>query len=247
MATKTLAQKLYIRPGYTVALLNAPKGAAALLDPLPEDVQIVTNTKEKVNLVLCFVKSSADLEKAGKGLKEQLDEDVVLWFAYPKKSGKTKSDLSRDQGWKPIYDLGYQGVASISIDDTWSGVRFKRGLAKSVEEAVAKQYSGERAAFLPLFETLSRLIQTLGPDVEIVARQSYIAFSRGKHFALLMPARDHLDLVLKLPSNPMDPRLLPVNGLGSGTMTHRIPITDAEQVDKDVIGWIQDAYRAARG
>src|SRR4051794_37737021 len=104
MATKTLAQKLYIRPGYTVALLNAPKGMADTLAPLPDEVKIVTSTQEKADLALVFVKNSAELEKAAKDLKSTVEGDTVLWFAYPKLSSKTASDLSRDNGWKIIYD-----------------------------------------------------------------------------------------------------------------------------------------------
>src|SRR6476646_7274318 len=96
MATKTLAQKLYIRPGYTVALLNAPKGMADTLAPLPDDVKIVTNSNEKADLALIFDKTSAELEKAASGVKDTVGGDTVLWFAYPKLASKTASDLSRD-------------------------------------------------------------------------------------------------------------------------------------------------------
>lgn len=244
MVSKTLAQKLYIRPGYTVALLNAPKGAADLLAPLPDEVKVVTNTKEKVDLVLQFVKTSADLEKAAKELKETLAADVVLWFAYPKQSSKVASDLTRDHGWKVVYDLGFEGVASVAIDDTWSGVRFRRGLARGEEDVVAKQYAGDRSAILPLYQQIVKIVQRLGPDIELQPRQTYVAFSRGRQFALVKPARDRLDLVLKLPKPPLAPRLESAAGVGSGSMTHRVAITQLSDIDSEVIGWLQDAYRA---
>jgi predicted transport protein len=244
MATKTLAEKLYIRPSYTVALLNAPKGAADLLAPLPDDVTVVTNLKTPVNLVLQFVKSSADLEKAAKELKEVLDKDVVLWFAYPKQSSKTASDLTRDHGWKPIYELGYTGVATGAIDSTWSGIRFRPGLATDEADAVAKQYEGPRAALRPIYEKLAAIAQSLGPDVEVAPRQSYVAFSRGKQFALVKPARNGLDLVLKLPNAPLSARLQPALGFGQGSMTHRIGLTKVDDIDKYLISWLQDAYRS---
>jgi hypothetical protein len=243
MATKTLAQKLFIRPGYTVALLDAPKGAADLLAPLPEDVTVVTNTKNKVDFVLQFVKSSAELEKVAKSLKETLNKEVVLWFAYPKKTSKAASDLTRDHGWKPIYDMGFEGVASVAIDNTWSGVRFRIGLPKGEEDVVAKQYEGARATFLPIYQQLVRIAQSLGPDVELVPRQTYVAFSRGKQFALVKPTRDRIDLALKLPKAPTNSRLEPAEGLGSGSMTHRVVLTAVDEIDREVIAWLQDAYR----
>jgi predicted transport protein len=249
MPIKTLAQKLYIRPGYTVALLNAPKGAADLLAPLPEEAKTVTNLKGKADLILQFVKTSAELEKAAKELKEKLgdeaDGETVLWFAYPKKTSKVANDLTRDHGWKPIYEMGFEGVATVAIDDTWSAIRFKRGLAKSEEDLIVKQYDGPRAAFFPLYEKLVNIFQNLGPDVELLTRQSYVAFSRGKQFGLLKPSRDRLDLILRLTNPPLTARLQSAAGMGSGSMSHRVAITKSEDIDRQVISWIQDAYRAA--
>lgn len=242
--TKTLAQKLYIRPGYTVALLNAPKGAADLLVPLPEEVTVVTNLKGKSDLALCFIKSVADLEKSVKEIKSITDDETVLWFAYPKQSSKTKTDLTRDRGWNILYDAGFVGVASVAIDTTWSALRFKRALATGQEEIVSKQYAGERATLLPLFHALRNTITNLGPDIQITARQSYVAFSRRTQFALLMPAKERLDLVLKLPRAPIVERLIPAQGVGSGSMTHRVPITALSDIDHEVIQWLQEAYRA---
>jgi predicted transport protein len=185
------------------------------------------------------------LEKAAKKLKKTLVADIVLWFAYSKTTSKVASDLTRDQGWKSLYDMGLQGVASIAIDNTWSGVRFRRGDAKTEDELIAKQYAGERAAFMPLYQQLSSLAHGLGQDVESVTRQSYVAFSKGKQFALIKPSRDRLDLGLKLPNAPLNARLQSASGVGSGSMTHRVAITKAGDIDSEVIGWLQDAYRAA--
>lgn len=243
MVTKTLAQKLYIRPGHTVALLNAPKGMADALAPLPDEVKVVTNIKSQPDLVLCFVKSSADLEKSATELKETLADETVLWFAYPKVSSKAGADITRDKGWKPVFDMGFVGVASVAIDNTWSALRFKRGLARTAEDAVAKQYAGERATLRPLFDQLAKIIQHLGPDVEVSARQTYVAFTRGKQFALIRPTHERVEVVMKMLNAPMDVRLEPALGVGSGSMTHRVAITTSEEIDKQLIGWLQDAYR----
>ncbi|EMP08588.1 hypothetical protein LEP1GSC124_1301, partial [Leptospira interrogans serovar Pyrogenes str. 200701872] len=38
----------------------------------------------------------------------------------PKKSSGTKTDLDRDHGWELLSKKGYEGVALISLDETWS-------------------------------------------------------------------------------------------------------------------------------
>jgi hypothetical protein len=52
-------------------------------------------------------------------------EDGLLWFAYPKKSSGMKSDLSRDIGWDPVFAADFDSVAQVSIDETWTGFRFR--------------------------------------------------------------------------------------------------------------------------
>ena len=61
-------------------------------------------------------------------LKEQLhriETDSVLWFAYPKLTSKIKTDIHRDIIRSIAEDYGITTVASISINDTWSALRFR--------------------------------------------------------------------------------------------------------------------------
>lgn len=47
-------------------------------------------------------------------------------MAYPKKSSKRyASDLSRDESWQPLGDLGMEPVRQVAIDPDWSAVRFR--------------------------------------------------------------------------------------------------------------------------
>jgi hypothetical protein len=56
-----------------------------------------------------------------------MSPDAVLWFAYPKKSSKRyKSDISRDEGWAPLGELGFEGVRQVAIDEDWSALRFRQ-------------------------------------------------------------------------------------------------------------------------
>jgi predicted transport protein len=96
-----------------------------------------------------------------------------------------------------------------------------------------------------MYEELVAKAQSLGGDVELQPRQSYVAFARGKQFALVKPSRDRLDLALKLADAPDDPRLESAAGVGSGSMTHRVVITKAGDIDEQVISWLEQAYRAA--
>lgn len=61
-------------------------------------------------------------------LTQQIDcivPDSVLWFAYPKGTSKIKTDINRDILRETAEAYGITTVAAISIDSTWSGLRFR--------------------------------------------------------------------------------------------------------------------------
>ena len=65
------------------------------------------------------------------GLAAQVDArakgDATVWFAYPKGSSKRyKCDFNRDTGWDALKALGWETVRAVSIDEDWTGLRFRR-------------------------------------------------------------------------------------------------------------------------
>lgn len=54
-----------------------------------------------------------------------VEPDGVLWFAYPKGTSKIKTDIDRHTIRMTGEELGIMIVTAISIDDTWSALRFR--------------------------------------------------------------------------------------------------------------------------
>jgi hypothetical protein len=76
---------------------------------------------------IAFAPMKADLMKAARAHLSAVEEDAVLWFAYPKQTSKTyTSDLNRDSCWEALKPLGLQPNRQIATDDDWSALRFKR-------------------------------------------------------------------------------------------------------------------------
>lgn len=245
MSLSPLAKKLHIRHGYRIALLNAPADMADLISPLPAGTEVITSATGKADLVLLFVQNSAELATWIKQATTLLGDASNLWVAYPKLSSKIATDLTRDQGWQPLTSLDFGAVANVAVDTTWSAVRFRRQVNIGEKALLASQYAKERSVLLPLYQQLVAHAQRLGNDVELTTRQSYVAFTRGKQFALVKPSRNRLELALKLPNAPQDERLQAAAGVGSGSMTHRVLITNATDIDEQVISWLEQAYRAS--
>ena len=72
-----------------------------------------------------FVRTRAELAREAPRAINAVRPDGVLWISYPKKSAAGSSDLSRNVLWKDLAPLGWGPVSQVSLDDTWSAMRFR--------------------------------------------------------------------------------------------------------------------------
>jgi hypothetical protein len=245
MTTNALAKKLQIREGSQVALLNAPADFASLLDPLPADAQLHTDSSGKFPVVIIFVQNQAELAALVNPALAAVVDGGILWAAYPKKTSKIPTDLNRDAGWEPLFSRGFEPVAMVAVDATWSAMRLRHSEVLRDDVTVESHFSGAKAALLPIYHHLAELITGFGGDVQITPRQSYVAFARAKQFAQVRAAtKDRVELAVKLPGATATGRWQPLKAQDA-PMTHRLALTEPEQVDASVQEWLHAAYDAA--
>jgi hypothetical protein len=125
MGETPLVKKLGIKPGQRALVLNAPSGYLDQLGTLPEGVTLATAPAGVYDFVQVFVADRAAIERAARPAIAALRHGGLLWFAYPKKSSKVSTDVTRDVGWDTVADVGFGPVTQIAIDDVWSALRFK--------------------------------------------------------------------------------------------------------------------------
>jgi hypothetical protein len=122
MVEKTAAQKLGLKPGEALALLQPMPGWQAVLGPLPEGCRVVTTGGD---VVLIFCRSRAELEAALPGLAAMGRQGIRLWVAYAKLTSPLATDVNRGM----IHDLGpvhgLDTVAQIALDPDWTAMRLK--------------------------------------------------------------------------------------------------------------------------
>lgn len=121
-----LAQKLQFKPGQKILVLNAPAGYAGQLTKALKDNALTTRAAGKSDGVVLFVSDLAELNKHHAKALQAVPAEGLVWIAYPKGTGKIKSDLNRDILWQTLEPLGWAGVRLIALDETWSVMRFKR-------------------------------------------------------------------------------------------------------------------------
>ena len=124
MAEKTLIQKLQIKSGQSIGVMNGLEGYEQRLAPLPDGVTLepANGSYDAVHL---FVYNKADVEAWIPKAIAAVKPGGMLWVAYPKKSGKIQTDLTRDVGWDTLKTLDWHVVMLISLDENWSVFRLR--------------------------------------------------------------------------------------------------------------------------
>jgi hypothetical protein len=123
---KTVAQKLGIKPGERILVLDPPDGFAEALGSLPEDVQLHSKLDGPFDFVQCFASTKAKLRKLLPALKSHLSKGGRLWVGYPKGTSKNyDSEINRDSIWSYAKTIGMEAVSLIAVDDDWSSMRLK--------------------------------------------------------------------------------------------------------------------------
>jgi hypothetical protein len=115
---------------------------------------------------------------------------------------------------------------------------------KSSTDLVKNQYVGKEN-LLPIYERLLAVVKEFGKDVAITPKKTSVSIIRKKQFALIKPAtKTRIDLGLKFKDKPTTDRL--ENSGPFGTMcTHRVKLSETNQVDSELKKWLKEAYENA--
>jgi hypothetical protein len=102
-------------------VLNAPSALEAAFIKLG----FKTSLDKKNTNTLVFINNNDEYLHFLKNNLKNIEPDSVLWFAYPKGTSKIKTDINRDTIRVTGEEFGITTVTAISIDDTWSALRFR--------------------------------------------------------------------------------------------------------------------------
>ena len=119
-----LLKKLRLSPGARALVINPPQG---YLENLGQAVHTAPDGSKPYDFVQVFAKDSAEFFDLTPPAVKAVVFDGLFWLSYPKKSGKIVSDLNRDILWELMKATipGLRPVTQISIDETWSALRFR--------------------------------------------------------------------------------------------------------------------------
>ena len=119
MSTKSVAEKLLIKPNTTV--WSSHPSRLDLIEPLPEGVRQADGLEEATT-ALVFADDADSLRDILAAHGDRLARPGILWVAYPKGN---RSDINRDTLWPILCEYGIRPIGQVSVDEVWSALRFR--------------------------------------------------------------------------------------------------------------------------
>jgi hypothetical protein len=118
-----LPQKLGIKPGMTLHVVDAPMDYAKLIAPVGAKVAFATRLSKDVELLHAFVTRTSRLEDVLDRARAWLGSEAIVWISWPKKAAGLASEITEDTVRDMALPLGFVDVKVCAVDDTWSGLK----------------------------------------------------------------------------------------------------------------------------
>lgn len=174
-------------------------------------------------------------------MKANTGKTLEQWLVIAKKSGAEKHGqvvkyLKDEHGMT-------HGFANLVAH---KHLKSDAGSAEGGDDAlVAAQYAGPKAELKPIYEALIKAAKSLGKDVEVSPKKTYVSLRRSKQFALIQPStKTRVDLGLNIKGEKAAGRL-ENSGSFNAMVSHRVKLEKPGEVDKDVKAWLKKAYAEA--
>jgi hypothetical protein len=125
-----LFKKLNYKDQKVIFVQNPPEEFSREMSSMsafcPVETQLPTK-ESKIGFILIFVTRSEEIDQSVKQIFPLLEEDSVLWYAYPKASSKKyRCEFNRDTGWNILGEYQLEPVRQVAVDEDWSALRFRK-------------------------------------------------------------------------------------------------------------------------
>jgi hypothetical protein len=176
-------------------------------------------------------------EQEIKWLVEHTGDGLETWNARVRKSGATDEATLRT--W--LSERGVTGYPAMLLVMERFG--YPDYLMASADELIVGQYA-DRQDLRPILDAILSLLPEVG-DVEVQARKTYVALISPKRTlgAVQPTTKKRVDLGLRLTAD-VEPhgRLERAPNFGQSSVTHKIGLTSAHEVDDYVVDWLKRGY-----
>ena len=115
--------------------------------------------------------------------------------------------------------------------------------SSNTDEFILSQYKGKEN-LKPFYDKLLDEIQKFGREFEIAPKKTYVSLKRKKQFIILNPAsKTRFEIGFNLKGVEPNGKLEAEKP--DGICSHKIKLSDINEIDKEVIDWIRMAFDKA--
>jgi len=129
-STKSVVQKLGVKPGFRIFVDGAPADYRVIVGALPDGATIVARLSTPLDMVHLFATQASGLAAKLSRYRDAVAPAGMVWVSWPKKSSGVASDLSDVVVRDTALSLGLVDIKVCAIDETWSGLKFVIPVAK---------------------------------------------------------------------------------------------------------------------
>jgi hypothetical protein len=177
-----------------------------------------------------------------KNIQTRTGKSLDELFSLIRQSGLQKHGEIRDM-LKSSLGMGH-GDANTLVHSYMKAAEAASAPAAAASGDVLDEiYSGAKAGLRPIHDSLMTAINGFGP-FEIAPKKGYVSLRRKKQFAMIGPAtKTRVEVGLNMKGVEGTPRLLALPP--GGMCQYKVHVTDAAEVDPELIAWIRQAYEGA--
>ena len=174
-------------------------------------------------------------------MKSKTGKTLAQWLGIAKKTGAEKHGqivkaLKSDHG----LTHGYANLVAHKVLKSDAGSKAEGGT-----DLVAAQYAGPKAGLKPIYDAVIKAARSLGEDVEVAPKKTYVSLRRNKQFAIVQPStRTRVDLGINLKDEKAAGRL-ETSGSFNAMVSHRVRLEKPADVDSEVKAWLKKAWAEA--
>jgi predicted CoA-binding protein len=121
---RALVDKLGVKPGHRVLLVNPPEGYLAAVAGLTERATVVAVPEPELDMVQVFVRDGEELRGALPALIDLLVPNGMIWVSWAKKSSPLHTGLTETEVRELGLAAGVVDVKVAAITEDWSGLKF---------------------------------------------------------------------------------------------------------------------------
>jgi hypothetical protein len=129
-STKSVIQKLGVKPGFRIFVDGAPADYRGIVGEWPDGAKLVSQPKAPLDMVHLFATQAKGLASKLSRYRDVIAPDGMIWVSWPKKASGVATDLSDVVVRDLALPLGLVDIKVCAIDETWSGLKFVIPLAK---------------------------------------------------------------------------------------------------------------------